>query len=308
MQLFRLKYVQAADVARLLNDVLGRTVWPSRGSGGTPSQPVRISTDERSNGVLVLAPSAEMELVKRLLSTLDVQSSKRDGEGGPKLRVYPLGRVEPDNSLAEALTLAFGGREGRFALDRERKLLIVQGDEQALATAEMLLRSLEAAARPAPDQGRTKAKPAELQVRVVWLVSGPFPDQQPMPPEDLKEVVGELAKIGIMEPRLAAQVIVNAAAKAPFEMVGSATLPVMSQVMVSGHVLDAPEAPPRLDISIHAREEDDGKSTTVCKLQTQITTPLGHAVVLGATPTYGRTSVFVVQVLPRKPPASAPQR
>jgi hypothetical protein len=43
----------------------------------------------------------------------------------------------------------------------------------------------------------------------------------------------------------------------------------------------------------------------ICNLQTQITTPLGHAVVLGVTPTESMTSVFVVQVLRRLPAKAA---
>jgi hypothetical protein len=179
-------------------------------------------------------------------------------------------------------------------------VVIAKADRPTLETAAELLARLEVV--------RGEAAPAEMQVRVVWLVSGLAREDTPKPPEDLKEVVAELAKVGFNDPRLAAQAVIRTTAGAQFQSSGTAKLNFPCRLRIEGTVLASPGERTGLQISLEATEETAKGSTPVCRLETHITAPPGHAVVLGVTPTYTMTSAFVVQLLPQKPgtPARRP--
>jgi hypothetical protein len=234
--------------------------------------------------------------------------------------------------VEEALKAAIGlNPTARLAVDRQRKTVILSADQLTIAKVEALLARLEDVQR---EQREPEAVPTELQVRIVWLVSGLKAPEDPelksaaapKPPDDLKDVVAELAKLGIDKPRLAAQTVINTIPNTQFTTQGSAVLDTPCQVSFTGMVSGKKEAP-ALQIAIQATREipqraggggfqgggfQGGRvgmsSAQICNLQTTITTPLGHAVVLGVTPTETMTSVFVVQVLRKEPkkPAAKP--
>src|SRR5262249_8783406 len=144
----------------------------------------------------------------------------------------------------------------------------------------------------------------ELRVRVVWLVSG-LAREDAVPPPDLGDVLAELTKLGIDKPRLAAQTLVNALPGQSFKVDGSAKLEGTCRLAIAG-VRGEKKAPPSMHLDVKATREGEPQKgfaggrrseEQICSLSTHITTPLGHAVVLGVTPTDGLTSVFVVQVL-----------
>ena len=137
-----------------------------------------------------------------------------------------------------------------------------------------------------------------MQVRIVWLASGIAPDQASKPPEDLKEVVAELAKLGVEDPRLVSQAIVTAQLGRQFRVEGSAGRDKPYQLLISGTVLGGgPGETSKLQVSIKATQPI--VTNQISRLDTEITAPLRHAVVLGMTPSGTGTSVFVVQILPK---------
>ncbi len=71
--------------------------------------PVRILTDERTNSLLVLAPRAQLEEVRRLVAKLDVPV-----QGGGRIHVYYLNNANAED-LAETLAGLVGGGGGRSA-------------------------------------------------------------------------------------------------------------------------------------------------------------------------------------------------
>src|SRR5437588_376194 len=92
---------------------------------------------------------------RRLMVALAVLAA---AEG--QARVYPLRGLVPDQALEESLR-AFLPRTQQFVVDRERRLLIVSGNERATASLENFLRQLE--------QARERPAPRALRVRVAWL-------------------------------------------------------------------------------------------------------------------------------------------
>jgi hypothetical protein len=140
----------------------------------------------------------------------------------------------------------------------------------------------------------------DLQLRLVWLVKSPNADEFVPPPDDLKETLPALAKLGIDKPRLAAQTLVNLSANNEFRADGTVNLVDQVKFMVSGRCQDGKEGP-TLSISVRAVGPNNVDLSTI---STEITAPIGHLVVLGATPTRSLTSVFVVQMLRSERPKS----
>jgi hypothetical protein len=276
---FSLQYARAADLARTLEELLD-------GKPGDSS--VRMAVDERANSLIVAGSAADVARVKALVVKLDTPRAENDG-ARRRLKIFELRSIEPDKSLEAVLRLAMrSSANGDFALDRERKLVIVSADEDTSGAVEALLERLD----------RQAAEPTgqDVQVRVVWLVKGLGRDDAAPAPDDLKDVLPSLAKLGIDQPRLAAQTLINVTPNAQFQAKGVAKLDSPCQFSVTGRFSDKRDAP-SLEISLRAERAREHGSEEVCNLQTEISAPPGHLVLLGVTPTESATSVFVVQVL-----------
>src|SRR5262245_47322495 len=85
-----------------------RVANPQEPNAGPTSvkPPVRILTDERTNSLLVLAPRAQLEEVRRLVAKLDVPVP-----GGGRIHVYYLNNAKAEE-LAETLSSLVGGGGG----------------------------------------------------------------------------------------------------------------------------------------------------------------------------------------------------
>src|SRR5262249_19086760 len=97
MQLFDLKYARAADMTRILKDILGI----KRGST------VSLGVDERRNAVVATAPAPELAKIRDIIAKLDVPGEAKERHG-LSLTVFRLKSIEPDKSLDDALRLAVG--------------------------------------------------------------------------------------------------------------------------------------------------------------------------------------------------------
>jgi Bacterial type II/III secretion system short domain len=279
VQSIALKNASATDTSSVLGHLLGE------GSG------VSIVAVPANNSLLVRGTAADIAKAREIIAKLDVP--RDDASARPQLQVFQLQSIEPDEALEEALRLVIKGkRAANFALDARRKVLVVSADEVTLKTIETLLAQLKG------EWGEGRG--ADVQVRVIWLISGPGRPDEPAAPDDLKEVLPALAKLGIDRPRLAAQTLVNVNPNANFTARGTAKLEAPCSFDVEGLYSDKKDSPV-LEISIVARGMQDRgpvvKHENICNLRTKISAPLGHLVVLGVTPTESTTSVFVVQVL-----------
>jgi hypothetical protein len=274
-----LKYARASDAVRLLGDLLG---------GPVPSY--RVTTDEARNTILVAAPEPVIVRIREIINKIDVPGADNPLPQ-PKLSVFQLQFLEPDKTLEDALRLVFPqGKPGNFALDRQHRRVIVSADPVTTEAVEALLTRL--------DHPEVTRPEVNAQVRVVWLVNGLAREGAAPPPDDLKEVLPTLAKLGLDKPRLAAQALVNVTPNAEFHTKGVAQLDAPCQFAVTGRLKER-RGSIGLDISIRAtRDRGRVGPEDICNLQTEISAPIGHLVVLGVTPTESATSVFVVQILP----------
>ena len=274
-----LKYAKARDVWGTIQQMFGRG-----------SRDFRYSIDERNNSVLVVGEPEDIALLKSLLSKLDVLKAS-----GPLTKVitqvYHLQYTPADSNLTNSLRLVLGD-EGNFGVDPTRNVVILTGNQNMQAAAELLLQRLDR-----PPENKPKIA-GEMQVRVVWLSSGLPGIGAEKVPEDLKDVVGELAKMGVNDPRLVTQTLVTALPDRKFELGGLAGPESQYRLSISGTLLAQAGEAGRLRILIDAKQSTT--NVTVGRVDSEITAPLGHSVVLGMTPTARTTSVFVVQILPRK--------
>jgi hypothetical protein len=283
LQVFHLRFAEANGMLNILSSI---REFVETG--------ISFGADPRANAVIVSGPPAQMGKVKDLITKLDVERSAVSSAAA-RLKTFPLRHIEPDQYLEEALKIAVVPVGGAFAVDRPRKTVLVSGEQAAVDAAASLLASLDT----------PSARPQDLQVRVVWLVSG---GEAPAPPDDLKDVLPALAKLGIDKPRLAAQTVVNTKPGAEFHAQGVTKIgPTYNQFLASGRLTDRPDGP---DLQIHLQAVESGNpgAQQICSLQTQIAAPPGHLVVLGVTPTGSTTSVFIVQVLRPNAPKPVPQK
>jgi hypothetical protein len=280
MRVFRARHVKAHDLAQTI-----RTIWgPKLGAQQLGAQ-LSVAVDERSNSVIVMAAAGELAMVETLVNQLDAASSA--DRSGNVIRILPLSHTPADAGLINALGLVLP--QGSFQVDHLRNQVIVSGDPKTVEGAESFVRHL--------DTPQNQQKFSGVQVRLVWLESGGNDTRKP--PEDMKAVITELAKLGIQEPSLVSQTSVAAQPDAQFRLEGLAGL---YRLSVSGKLLGAPGEPTnRLQISIQATQAAAGGVVNqIGRLETEITAPPGQFVVLGMTPTATTTSVFVVQILPKK--------
>jgi hypothetical protein len=309
-QVFRLKNASAREVATILRELYREP--GGKGPGAGTLRELRIAWDEATNSLLVLAAPGEQAELEKLIKVLDVQTGPREEANARRVEVLFLGNLEPDEGLENALKLAVDGRPARLALDRQRRAVVLSSDRQTREEVIRVLKKLD-------DAQDVRGMVIDMQVRVVWLVSGLKREDAPGVPADLKEVSAELAKLGIDKPQLAAQVLVNTPLSDRFQVEGSTKLDTPCRLAVHG-ALTLKRDSLGLEIEINANREGEGgtggvggrggppRGQPICSLRTQITTMPGHAVVVGVTPTEGLTSVFVVQVLRKEKKEVTPKK
>src|SRR5262249_29638613 len=157
------------------------------------------------------------------------------------------------------LAVGAGEGHGNFAVDRQRRQVILSADMNTRKIVEALLARLEDRAPGQTDQ--------DMQVRVVWLVNGLAREDAPAPPDDLKEVLPSLAKLAIDRPRLAGQTLVNVTPTTrEFQAKGTARLDVPCPFSVTGRLSDKKQTPV-LEVSIRASRLDSKEE--ICSLQTE---------------------------------------
>ena len=216
--------------------------------------------------------------------------------------------IQLTNCTAHSLATTLGELLGnvKIAVDSRLNAVILSGLEKDLEVAEAIAMRLDS-----QNTVRIALQPEnslERTVRVLWLVAGPseMTERLAAPPKDLEVVIQELAKLGIEKPRLAAQTLVNTSSGGKLEIDSALELEFANRLSISGKLQDL-GGNPSLQVQIGAQKDGARSSTKLCNLATQITTPLGHFVVLGVTPTHSLTSIFVVQVsasVPTKAPGA----
>ncbi len=301
-RVFPLKHTSASEAAIVLGQLLRSGPGGGRGFGGgfMPGAEETIIADSRTNSLIVRAVPAVLEQVASLIETLDQPQPTQ-------VRVFTLQHIATAGTQ-ETLARMLGDRV-RIAVDEVGNRVIAHGNAEQLDVVEALLMKLDES--PAEQaEAPPAAAPQDFQVRVVWLVAGLNQPEAAAPPPDLENVVKELEKMGVTGLETGAQVFVKTIEGEQFSVRGMAAIDGPCNLQVSGTcrrptaksvhpALKPPRsAPPQkqpllLQISIQARTE---QGDDLANLETTITAPEEHSVVLGVSPVGSLTSVFVVQI------------
>ena len=276
--IYRLQYVDASETAAILSQLLH--VDEGR---------LRIRADVSTNSLIVSGTRLDHKVVEEALQLLDIQRQEnRPAE--QQVKFIPL-KEPPNEYFSKILNIVTSGTATDYAIDYSRQLLVARGDETGLNLLSGAVSTLESTAANRSPQGVDNT---QRRIRVVWLVGGFDREEAKKPPTDLQHVVEELSKMGISDLSLAAQTIVIAEEPGrPVTASGIATLYTSVEFSFSGVPIPGPGNTTKLEIEI----ECTSKEGKMSGLNTTVSAPLGHAVVLGVTPMGKMTSVFVVQLL-----------
>jgi hypothetical protein len=281
IQVLPLKHTSAAEVLQVIRQV-------TQGPG------VEVAADTQSNALIIKAAAGTLEEIKRIVAELDIEQGM-----ARQVKIFQLQHLVPGPTLENTLAAVAEG-EVRFAMDVAHNAVVASGTEQSLAVVEALLTRL--------DTQTSQPAARELQLRLVWLVGGLADDAAAAPPPDLESIAQELAKIGVTNLTMAAQIVINVTEGEKFSASGSAKVNEPCTVEFAGVLGELrPEGarpaagsdrtPLRLEISALAPAGEHARP--LCQLQTTIKVPLGQSVVLGVTPVESKPAVFVVQALPQ---------
>jgi hypothetical protein len=308
-RVYRLKYAPAGSVYQTLS-----ILWQGKDA--------RVAADDVSNSIIVAAPPEVQQTTAQLIEQLDVapmHGAERE------LKIFSLKYADPQETAA-VLSRIFGKDDVRIGVDPRTSSVVVQALPETAQEIQAVLSRLDTEADKDAQKG---AAGATLRVRVVWLASELPAEEGAKPADDLKEVVGELSKVGVEGLRQLGQAIVNTTpdgnfqvrcspllAGRPADLELQGTIKLRQETPILNVQLSASQTEPA---PVVARQVEGGRSgqpgapspvekvmlgrpstKRLVELQTTITAPQGHYVVLGVTPVGKMASVFILQVTASK--------
>jgi general secretion pathway protein D len=143
MRIFTLKHVEATDVAKTIQAVFGDA-----------SKAIRIVADPQTNSILVSAPDQDVEIIKNLISQLDIAVAPKKAADNapvkPDVRIFAL-KNAPAAEMAATFKAVFGSTDKtlRIVADERTNSLIVYGPADVLTTMEAVLGRLDVPAENA---------------------------------------------------------------------------------------------------------------------------------------------------------------
>jgi len=249
----------------------------------------RVSFDPKTSRLVVLSSPGAHQIVADLLKKLDVPGVP---EPQQQIKIFTLLYADP---AAVAKVLGTIGPKGlKTSIDERTQSIIAAGSMDALNVSEALVTKLD------EQSVRTVTR---YEVRVIWLAGGMAGEGKGEPPtDDLKDVVAELSRLGIKDPRQVGQMVVQTTSggsyQGRFEVKSSPRFgDQMADFNASG-LLSERTAWPGLvmQIRLRTRKESSPQGQNLNEIDTQIVLPQKQYVVLATAPTGDLTSVFVVQV------------
>jgi hypothetical protein len=280
-RIYRLKHLSATDATRILRELFG------------PRREISLAVDDRTNSLIVSAGKDSLQQIEAILMRIDVEGSARVGDA-PQVKVFSLAQfhIEPDEGLEAMLRVLMPTpKSGTFTVDARRKVVVVYADQSTAERVHVLLMSLWM-------ERETKLEPAveDLQVRLFWMVSGGGQRGGSELPDNFKEIAGELTRLGMANPRLAAQITLRTETGARFESATTVALAGSHDLTISGTTSDRKD---RVGLSLNitvSQSSPRRSSRHPVSLRTQLAVPFDRPVLLGVTPSESLSSAFAVQV------------
>jgi type II secretory pathway component GspD/PulD (secretin) len=264
----------------------------------------KYSQDTTNYLITVQAPAELRPKVAEILKQLDASQTISPDN----IKIFHLSHAEPA-MVAKLLTEMLGPNELRVATDERTQSIIASGSPKTLDAVTALLQKLDS---PMAEDGRNNnrnwpvgaaQRSAGYEVRVIWLASGLTGEHKGESPSgDLKEVVAELARMGITDPRQVGQMVVQTTSGANYRgRFDVKSLPRFGDGSVkfdaSGTIVEErPDGTLVMQINITTKPATGAIDQNFNQVQTQITLPRKQYIVLATAPVGDQTSVFVIQV------------
>ena len=218
-----------------------------------------------------------------------------------EVRVFRLAYAD-SASLVQILSDIKKGGSTRIATDRKTNSIIVSATATDLREIEALVQALD---RPGQQQESRNAdrQPKEhrsVRVHLAWIVGRPL-NEKPIPPA-LQPIVKELEKLGFKSSALATQAVIRTLPGGRFNCTCQFAIRHPASLQAHG-TLSAPEGgdgPLTLQIEIGTHDLSTDPKTELSTVQTVISAPLGHPVVLAVNPSGDFMSAFVVTLTPEQ--------
>jgi hypothetical protein len=231
-----------------------------------------------------------METIEAIIQRLDSAELHRKQDSDQILQVINLKYAAAHNA-AEVLNSMI---PLQVAVDHRTNSLIIRASEEQHLSAAKLLEVLDVPEK-GPEQEQTQEAAGSQQRRLVlyWLASGPeFKTDRPIP-RQLQPVIGELNQLGIENLQLVSR---NLAAMDGNQVgfVNSVQAGDVAYELVVDGQLNAGGAfkeTPRLSVTVRVNGSESN-----CHMQTTVTTPYDHFVVLGLTGLGELENAFVIQI------------
>ncbi len=115
---FQLQYADPEETAEIIREIFGekeaakgKSKGKGKGKGSTDAEPAfsRVIVDDRTGTLIIVAPEADYEVIRRLIERLDVPLAG----GGGRIHVVKLRNADPDEVAAILSALGQGGGGGR---------------------------------------------------------------------------------------------------------------------------------------------------------------------------------------------------
>ncbi len=286
LTIYQLKHADPEQVSSVLRTMLTGT-------------DVRLSVDPKTSAMIVAGSPETHTKVAGLLEKLDVPPQRGYL---PQIKIFSLKNMDP--ASAAKVLAELGVTDIRIATDERTRSVLAAGPPESLTVAEALFLRLDEEARP--------ARAERYEVRVAWLVDGMEGGSGQPPAEDLKDVVAELARVGIKNPRQVGHMIVQTTigdnCGGMFEVKSSPHFgDQRAGFSASGMLSRLPEGTLAMQIQISTKRESSPQHENLNEVNTQIVLPEKQYVVLATAPVGNQTSVFVVQVTSGTKPAEKKQ-
>ncbi|MGO9114593.1 MAG: secretin N-terminal domain-containing protein [Thermoguttaceae bacterium] len=250
----------------------------------------RLIPDLKTHSLMVVSPPDTQRKVADLLKKVDVPPMAEEPE--QQIKIFTLINADPASAAKAISTIGLKGL--RVSIDERSRSIIAVGSMETLNIAEALITKLD-------DPPTTAVR--RYDVRVIWLASGLTGEGRGEPPtDDLKDVVAELSRLGIKDPRQVGQMVVQTSSggsyQGRFEVKSSPRFgDQMADFNASGLLSERPSGPGLvMQIRLRTRKESSPEEQNLNEIDTQIVLPQKQYVVLATAPTGNLTSIFVVQV------------
>jgi hypothetical protein len=274
LETYKLKYADPQAAVRMLKVVAGED---------------RVSFDPKTSRLVVLGSGWAHQQVADVLKKLDVPAVE---EPEQPIKIFTLLHADP---AAVAKVLSTIGPKGlKMSIDERTRSIIASGSMDALNVSEALVTKLDE---------QSVIAVTRYEVRVIWLAVGMAGEGKGEPPaDDFKDVVAELSRHGIKDPRQIGQMVVQTTSgrsyRGQFEVKSSPRFgDQMADFNASGLLSERPDgAGLEMQIRLRTRKESSPPERNLNEIETGIVLPPKHFVVLATAPTGNLTSVFVVQV------------